>query len=110
MDNKIILKDAYKRHTIDQDKVLSPDETVKKFKKKLKSLNMDILRHTVRIDNGRLNIPIYYSVCGHDAKYITGTKKQMGKGGTPEQAEASAVMELAERYSFFSFCKICNFS
>jgi ribosomal protein S12 methylthiotransferase accessory factor len=29
----------------------------------------------------------------------------MGKGGTPAQSEASAVMELAERFSFFSFCK-----
>jgi ribosomal protein S12 methylthiotransferase accessory factor len=29
----------------------------------------------------------------------------MGKGGTPEQAQASAVMELAERFSFFSFLK-----
>jgi ribosomal protein S12 methylthiotransferase accessory factor len=29
----------------------------------------------------------------------------MGKGATPEQAEASAVMELAERFSFFSFCR-----
>jgi ribosomal protein S12 methylthiotransferase accessory factor len=29
----------------------------------------------------------------------------MGKGGTPDQAEASAVMELAERFSFFNFAK-----
>jgi ribosomal protein S12 methylthiotransferase accessory factor len=29
----------------------------------------------------------------------------MGKGGTPNQAEASAVMELAERFSFFSFSR-----
>jgi ribosomal protein S12 methylthiotransferase accessory factor len=29
----------------------------------------------------------------------------MGKGGTPTQSEASAVMELAERFSFFSFWK-----
>ncbi|MBW1945487.1 MAG: YcaO-like family protein, partial [Deltaproteobacteria bacterium] len=28
-----------------------------------------------------------------------------GKGGTPAQSEASAVMELAERFSFFNFCK-----
>ena len=44
-------------------------------------------------------------VCGHDAKAVTGTNKQMGKGATPQQSEASAVMELAERFSFFSFCK-----
>ncbi|RLF58164.1 MAG: hypothetical protein DRN37_05375, partial [Thermoplasmata archaeon] len=63
------------------------------------------LEETVRIDNGRLDIPVYFSVCGRDAEAVIGTKKQMGKGGTPQQAEASAVMELAERFSFFSFCK-----
>jgi ribosomal protein S12 methylthiotransferase accessory factor len=36
---------------------------------------------------------------------VIGTKKQMGKGSTPQQSEASAVMELAERFSFFSFFK-----
>jgi ribosomal protein S12 methylthiotransferase accessory factor len=36
---------------------------------------------------------------------VTGTNKQMGKGGTPEQSEASAVMELVERFSFFSFAE-----
>jgi len=51
-----------------------------------------------------LDIPIYVSVCGKDAMSMTGTKKQMGKGATPLQAEASAVMELAERFSFFSYC------
>ncbi len=33
MNNKIILKDAFKRFTIDQDKILPPQETVKRFKK-----------------------------------------------------------------------------
>ncbi|MDH3867218.1 MAG: YcaO-like family protein, partial [Desulfobulbaceae bacterium] len=32
-------------------------------------------------------------------------KKQMGKGSTPEQSQASACMELGERFSFFSFIK-----
>ena len=31
------------------------------------------------------------------------TRKQMGKGASPEQAEASALMELMERYGFFTF-------
>ncbi|MFC1815049.1 YcaO-like family protein [Thermodesulfobacteriota bacterium] len=105
MNNKIILKDAFKRFTIDQDKILPPEETVKRFKIKLQKLNLDILEQTKRIDNGRLNIPIFFSVCGHDAATVIGTKKQMGKGATPQQSEASAVMELAERFSFFSFCK-----
>ena len=103
MKYTITLNNAYKQFTLDQDKILPPEETVKRFKTKLKKIDLDILKNTVRIDNGRLNIPIYFSTCGKDAAAVIGTKKQMGKGGTPSQAEASAVMELAERFSFFSF-------
>ena len=103
MTSKIILKDAFKYNNIDQDKILPPEETVKQFKEKLKKIDLDILQDTVRIDNGRLDIPVYFSICGNDAYALTGTRKQMGKGGTTHQAEASAVMELAERFSLFSF-------
>ena len=105
MSYRIILEDAFKTYTLDQDKILSPEETVRRFKKRLKDVNLDILGKTDRIDNGRLDIPVFFSQCGKDARDVIGTKKQMGKGGTPRQAEASAVMELAERFSFFSFCK-----
>jgi len=105
MTHKIILNDAFKRFTLDQDKIFSPGETVRRFKEKLKKVDLDILEYTVRIDNERLGIPVYFSSCGKDAIKIIGTKKQMGKGATPRQSEASAVMELAERYSFFSFYK-----
>ena len=105
MTHKILLKDAFKRYTQDQDKILPPEETVKQFKEKLKEIDLDLLEKAVRIDNGRLDIPVFFSICGRDARAATGTKKQMGKGATPQQAEASAVMELAERFSFFSFCK-----
>ncbi len=105
MSVKIQLKDAIKGYTYDQDKIMSPSETVAKFKEKTARLNLDILSKTRRIDNGRLDIPVFFSECGTDAKQVTGTNKQMGKGGTPEQSEASAVMELAERFSFFSFVK-----
>jgi len=105
LSHKIILEDAYKGYTLDQDKSFSPEETVQRFKDRLREVDLDILEETVRIDNGRLDIPIYFSVCGRDAEEMIGTKKQMGKGGTPNQSEASAVMELAERFSFFSFSK-----
>ena len=108
MDSKVILKDAFKTFTLDQDKILPPEETVRRFKEKLKAVDLDILEYTVRIDKGRLNIPVYFSTCGKDAVSVIGTKKQMGKGATPYQAEASAVMELAERFSFFSFLKNPN--
>ena len=105
MPYKVTLNDAYKRFTVDQDKIFTPQKTVSRFHDKLKKIDLDILKSTIRIDNGRLDIPVYFSTCGADAVDIIGTKKQMGKGGTPEQAEASAVMELAERFSFFSFAK-----
>ncbi|MGD9082525.1 MAG: hypothetical protein PVH72_03220, partial [Desulfobacterales bacterium] len=87
MTYKIILNDAFKRFTLDQDKIFPPGETVRRFKEKLKKVDIDILEYTVRIDNGRLGIPVYFSSCGKDAIKITGTKKQMGKGATPQQAE-----------------------
>jgi ribosomal protein S12 methylthiotransferase accessory factor len=105
MASKVVLTDAFKRYTLDQDKVLTPEETVRRFKERLKEVNLDILKRTMRIDNGRLDIPVFISLCSQDAYKIIGTKKQMGKGGTPHQSEASAVMELAERFSFFSFFK-----
>ncbi len=108
MNTTINLKDAIKKHTVDQDKIMSPEETVNNFIEKTKNLNLDILQETKRIDNGRLNIPVFFSICGADAKTVTGTNKQMGKGATPEQAKASAVMELAERFSFFSFANNPN--
>ena len=105
MGYKIVLQDAPKNYTFDQDKIISPAETVQRFRERAAALDLDILSQTRRIDNGRLDIPVFYSECGADARRVTGTSKQMGKGGTPEQSEASAVMELVERFSFFSFAE-----
>jgi ribosomal protein S12 methylthiotransferase accessory factor len=99
----VVFKDCYKKFTIDQDKAITPEETLKNFYAKVASLDLQILNEVRRIDNGRLDIPVYFSVCGEDARALTGTKKQMGKGASPIQAEASACMELAERFSFFSY-------
>jgi len=101
----IKLQDCLKHYTYDQDKVCTPEETVARFHKRLDEVNLDILREVKRIDNGRLDIPVYFSLTGKDAFNTIGTKKQMGKGSTPEQSRASACMELGERFSFFSFLK-----
>ncbi len=104
MNKKIIrLQECQKTFTIDQDKALRPEDTVERFKEKLQHLDLDILKEVKRIDNGRLGIPVYFSVCGEDARAMTGTKKQMGKGASAIQAQASACMELGERFSFFTF-------
>jgi ribosomal protein S12 methylthiotransferase accessory factor len=99
----IRLENCFKTYTYDQDKVFSPVETVSRFKERLAELDLDILKEVRRIDNGRLDIPVYFSITGKDAREVIGNKKQMGKGSTPEQSQASACMELGERFSFFSF-------
>lgn len=100
---KIILQCCLKGWTRELDKVKSPKATVEETLKKLEKAGSDIVEETKRIDNFRLDIPVYISRCGEDAKQIIPTRKQMGKGSSPEQAEASALMELMERYAFFSF-------
>lgn len=103
--NVIRLGSCRKQYTLDQDKACSPETTVARFHKRLAESRLDVLKEVRRIDNGRLDIPVYFSICGEDARQIIGNKKQMGKGSTPAQSQASACMELAERFSFFSFLR-----
>ena len=106
MKKKIItLGPCPKQYTYDQDKACAPEETVARFQERLRASRLDVLKEIRRIDTGRLDIPVYFSVCGEDARRIIGNKKQMGKGSTPAQARASACMELGERFSFFSFLR-----
>lgn len=97
------LNDCIKVYTTDQDKAVAPAKTVERVKKLLAEKGEGVLAGTKRIDTGRLGIPVYISLYGPKARAITPTHKQMGKGASPEQAEASALMELVERYSFFNF-------
>ena len=97
------LTDALKGYTYDQDKLLTPEETVRRVRDRLAHLDLKLLQETMRIDSGRLDIPVYLSLLGVDARRVVPTHKQMGKGATPVQAEASALMELVERFSFFTY-------
>lgn len=97
------LEDAYKTYQHDQDKIVSPQQTVARFKQRLADTGLKILDDIVRVDKGRLGIPVYFSLCGPEARAAIGNYKQMGKGATPDQAQASAAMELAERFSLFSY-------
>ncbi|MFH7319308.1 YcaO-like family protein [Desulfurivibrio sp. D14AmB] len=95
--------DCLKSYTYDQDKVCTPEETIAKLKQRLAEVKLDILNDVRRVDSGRLDIPVYFSVCGREAFEVIRNKKQLGKGCTPAQSQASACMELIERFSFFSF-------
>ncbi len=103
------LKKIKKAYIEDIDKARRPEETVALVKERLKRVGKKILSRAMRIDSGRLGIPVYLSICGEDAVRVIGAQKQMGKGSTPEQAEASALMELVERYSFFSYIQSQDF-
>jgi ribosomal protein S12 methylthiotransferase accessory factor len=92
-----------KGYAADSDKVCTPAATVARARAALGRFGSDILAETRRIDTGRLGIPVFLSLCGERAREVMPTRKQMGKGACAEQAEASALMELVERYSFFSF-------
>lgn len=93
---------SLKGYNLDQDKTCSPEETVARVKQALVDSGRKILAQTRRIDTGRLQVPVFMSVCGQDALNIMPTRTQMGKGASVAQAEASALMELVERFSFFS--------
>ena len=99
----IELKDCFKEYTDDQDKACSPGDTVRRVKGLLAEKCSGVLAETDRVDTGRLGIPVFVSTCGPAARELMPTRKQMGKGASPDQAEASALMELVERFSYFSF-------
>jgi ribosomal protein S12 methylthiotransferase accessory factor len=98
----LLLKSCPKRYTEDLDKACTPEETVSRSRTALERLG-GVLAETRRIDTGRLNIPVYMSMCGPRACEVMPTRKQMGKGASRVQAEASSLMELIERFSLFSF-------
>ncbi len=99
----MFLQDSLKRSGRQFDKVRTPQETLDWVESRFRDSGISILKECVRIDKGRLGIPVYVSRYSPEASSITGTQKQMGKGVTPEQARCSAVMELVERFSVFSF-------
>jgi ribosomal protein S12 methylthiotransferase accessory factor len=101
----IKLNPASKVYTVEQDKARPPAETVAWVRRRFSGLGQNVLKETKRIDTGRLDIPVFLSLCGHKASALTSTAKQMGKGASLDQAEASALMELVERFSFFSYIK-----
>ncbi|MBQ7585560.1 MAG: YcaO-like family protein [Desulfovibrionaceae bacterium] len=99
----LTLRPCPKGYTADLDKSIPPEKTLKEVKAKLDKLNFELLAATKRIDLGRLNIPVYASVYSEQVRQVIPKLKQMGKGSSPAQAEASAIMELIERFSYYTF-------
>jgi len=103
--SKFIEKFLQSSKKVIADKAKFPEETIKEVEKKLNSVGMKIYKGLKRIDKGRLGIPVYLSLYDIDGQKITGNFKQMGKGTTETLSQASALMELVERFSLFSFYK-----
>ncbi|MFP3869750.1 MAG: hypothetical protein ACLFVT_02565, partial [Syntrophobacteria bacterium] len=59
MKRSIRLQDVYKTFTHYQDKARSPDETVFQVRHRFAEVDLEILQETMRIDSGRLDIPVY---------------------------------------------------
>ena len=76
-------------------RVMPPEETLRRVMPLLEKAGMDPLEDITDRDN--LGIPVYSVYRKMTAKGTFGNYN--GKGATPEQAKASAVMEAMERYS-----------
>ena len=76
-------------------RVMPPEETLKRVLPLLEKAGMDPIEDITDRDN--LGIPVYSVYRKRTAKGTFGNYN--GKGATPEQAKASAVMEAMERYS-----------
>ena len=71
MNRRLIrLSSCPKGYTYDQDKACTPEETVARFQERLRATDLDVPREIRRIDNGRLDIPVYFSLCGDDARRV----------------------------------------
>ncbi len=100
----ITIGKSLKRYTADADKALTPEETVDRANRAFNRHGTAIFKELRRIDTGRLGIPVYFSHYGSRARDMGVPKlRQMGKGVSEVQSQCSALMELAERYSFFGF-------
>lgn len=101
-----MLKSSLKAYTYGQDKACEPEETIERALNKLQQGENPILREIVSLDNlDRIGIPVYTCKISPDWARTLGFAETFGKGVTQVQAQASALMELAERYSGFQFLK-----
>lgn len=76
-------------------RTVMPEETLARVMPLLEKAGMDPLQDITEMDN--IGIPVYSIYRKNTAKGTFGNYN--GKGATPDQAKASAVMEAMERYS-----------
>ncbi|MFC1895327.1 YcaO-like family protein [Thermodesulfobacteriota bacterium] len=101
LQSGVALKSTLKKHTVGIDKSVAPSLTIGHVKQRLEEIDLDLVREIVRVDQGRLDIPVYVCRVGSDCNIPS--PRTMGKGPSPEQSEASALMEMVERFSHANF-------
>ncbi|HNW38867.1 MAG TPA: YcaO-like family protein [Candidatus Omnitrophota bacterium] len=100
-----MIKDCFKKFNGHQlGKVISPGQTCAKVLKKLQKISPGIYSHNVFI-KGLTGIPQYKILGTKYFQKIVGIIGSNGKGQTQEQALASGLMELVERYSCFKYLR-----
>ena len=80
------------------------------MRQRLRTLDLDILAETRRIDSGRLDIPVYLSLCGRDARLAIGNRKHerslLGHGG--KRAGEKTVKKQGKRQKLMLTCPECS--
>jgi ribosomal protein S12 methylthiotransferase accessory factor len=93
--NNFRIQSCLKHYTYDQDKTVEPSETVRVALERLKK-QFDL--SSLRIERRQDAVEGAYSFSS-----LSDQLNASGKGLTPEQSQASAIMEFAERYSWLHF-------
>lgn len=90
-----MLKDVPVRYFGCTHRAISPEETIKRVKNKLKAAGVTRVTEITHLD--RIGIPVYSAIRPSAAEGAVSI--YAGKGATKDQAKASAMMEAFERYS-----------
>lgn len=90
-----MLKDVPVRYFGCTHRAISPEETIKNVKDKLKAAGVTRVTEITHLD--RIGIPVYSAIRPSAAEGAVSI--YAGKGATKDQAKASAMMEAFERYS-----------
>ncbi len=92
------IKDCIKGFNQGISKVIPPEQTCKVVLRKIKNLNPSILNRYFEVQNPN-KIPQYRFIGTDYYQQIVQSQGTNGKGHSDEQALASGIMELVERYS-----------
>lgn len=90
-----MLRDVPVRYFGCTHRAISPEETIKRVKNKLKAAGVTRIAEITHLD--RVGIPVYSAIRPSAAEGAVSI--YAGKGATKDQAKASAMMEAFERYS-----------